>query len=367
MVQAGISLKKIKPYWPVMVASLFLGLPLNGQASTTVNVATEASPAVIAKPTVVNGAPAGTTQVPWQVAVFGQNSNGQAAYICSGTLIDAQWVVTAAHCFNLDTIDQQAITDYYVAVGEVDLDQLNSPSSRAQVILASRQIIHPGYDADVNLDNDIALIRLAQPVDLQACGIRCGTISWLQPQQASQYTALGRPAQVAGWGETVITGSNGMLETLYPSRLQVGELRIANCGISRYLYNDKTWPVSANMMCARGADQQNPADTCVGDSGSGLVVNASSVQPMLAGITSWGEDRPCGERKLPGVYTRVANYAGWILSYVDPLAYQQQQEQQQAEQPANPSGSGGGGSSSLGLLLGLGSLILIRRKWLTRQ
>jgi hypothetical protein len=31
--------------------------------------------------------------VPWQIALFAQNSNGEAGYVCSGTLSDAQWVV----------------------------------------------------------------------------------------------------------------------------------------------------------------------------------------------------------------------------------------------------------------------------------
>lgn len=366
MVQAGIPLKKINPYWSGIIASVFFSLPVPVQANTANNIgATETQNIIIAKPTVVNGTTASSTQVPWQVALFAQNGSGQAAYICSGTLINAQWVVTAAHCFNPQTLEQQPITDHYVVAGTVDLDQINSPAT--QVIRVSRQIIHPGYDAGVNLDNDIALLKLSEPVDLQACGLRCSTIDWLQPAQASQYTALGSLAQVAGWGETVVTASNGTQETLYPSRLQVGQLKIVNCGSSRYLYNNKSWPISVNMMCASGADQQNPADTCVGDSGSGLVVNIRSGQPLLAGITSWGEDTPCGERTLPGVYTRVANYASWILSYVDPVAYQQQQEQQQAQQSASTSGSGGGGSISVGVLLGLGSLMLIRRKWLARK
>lgn len=377
--QAGIPLKKITPdrsrvHTGLLLAGLLAGLgTIPAHASTVITAASSpvipaaTSSDVIAKPLVVNGTPATTTQVPWQVALFAQNNNGQAGYICSGTLIDAQWVVSAAHCFNQQAIDQQPITSYSVAVGTVDLGQLNNPAT--QIIRVSQKIIYPGYDVNLNLDNDIALLKLAQPVNLQACGMRCRTIAWLRPEQASQYTALGSLAQIAGWGETVVTDSTGHSETLYPSRLQVGQLSIVNCGTSRYLYNNQSWPVTNNMMCASGIDQQNPADTCVGDSGSGLVVNIAAGQPLLAGITSWGEDKPCGERRLPGVYTRVANYASWILSYVDPLAYQQQQEQQQqqAQQSASPSGSGGGGSVSVPLLLGLGSLILMRRKWLARK
>lgn len=332
--------------------------------AATTNHQTDNQMAIIARPLLVNGTSATTTQVPWQAALFAQNSRGEAGYVCSGSLIDKQWVLTAAHCFNLDTINRQPITDYYIAVGTVDLEQITSSD---RLIRVDRQIIYPAYNATLNLDNDIALLRLAQPVDIQACGMRCGPIAWLQPEQARGYTALGQPAQIAGWGETVSSNNDRNAEIIYPSRLQVGQFNIVNCVSNRYIYNNQTWPVSANMMCAQGADQLAPADTCVGDSGSGLVVNAGSEQPLLAGITSWGEEKPCGERTQPGVYTRVANYASWILSYVDPQGYALQQARQ-AEQPVSSSGSGsgGGGSSSLAMLLGLAILIGIRRKWLVR-
>lgn len=43
---------------------------------------------------IVGGAQTSETKWPWQVSLhFG------STHICGGTLIDAQWVLTAAHCF----------------------------------------------------------------------------------------------------------------------------------------------------------------------------------------------------------------------------------------------------------------------------
>ncbi|RYG58732.1 serine protease, partial [archaeon] len=285
---------------------------------------------------------------------------GTSQPYCGGSLIAENLVLTAAHCLNLTTLDGSAVAAHYVVVGSADLDV----SSTAQVYRVSNQIVHPDYDATRNLDNDIALLELSEPVDLASCGSYCRAIPWLPNQQASTLSGIGALAQIAGWGQTSASSATSAsdADAVYPSRLQVGQSRIVACGLGSYSYNGRTWPLSPNMMCASGANLSRPADTCIGDSGSGLIVGLNQGQPYVAGITSWGEDKPCGERNLPSVYTRVSNYDDWILSYVDPVAYAARIEQQKAQQAASAS-SGGGGSSSPFMVLALLGLAILRRRW----
>lgn len=67
------------------------------------------------------------------------------------------------------------------------------------------------------------------------------------------------------------------------------------------------------MLCAgdtrSGGNQANLHDACQGDSGGPLVCE-SDRHMTLVGIISWGIG--CGQKDVPGVYTKVANYLDWI-------------------------------------------------------
>nr|XP_053650285.1 serine protease 30-like [Cherax quadricarinatus] len=63
-------------------------------------------------------------------------------------------------------------------------------------------------------------------------------------------------------------------------------------------------------LCAGGDDK----DACQGDSGGPLVCCTNSTEDLascrLTGITSWGIG--CATEGIPGVYTEVAHYVGWL-------------------------------------------------------
>ena len=73
-------------------------------------------------------------------------------------------------------------------------------------------------------------------------------------------------------------------------------------------YIDYHIPVTDSMICA-GYQGVGGKDACQGDSGGPLVCNSKG-NPVLVGIVSWGEG--CGEKKYPGVYTRVTPILDWI-------------------------------------------------------
>ena len=66
-------------------------------------------------------------------------------------------------------------------------------------------------------------------------------------------------------------------------------------------------------ICA--GDLAGGKDSCQGDSGGPLVCINSENEPVLVGITSWGEG--CAKPELPGIYTNVANYQNWIVDVTE--------------------------------------------------
>lgn len=65
-----------------------------------------------------------------------------------------------------------------------------------------------------------------------------------------------------------------------------------------------------NFVCA-GHDRGGK-DSCQGDSGGPLMIKTEERRWTLVGIVSFGIK--CGEKDIPGLYTRVYNYVNWIVS-----------------------------------------------------
>ncbi|KAH1171421.1 hypothetical protein KIL84_007039, partial [Mauremys mutica] len=106
---------------------------------------------------IIGGQDAQEGQWPWQVSVQKyDDKNHEYHHICGGSLISAQWVVSAAHCFNR-SFPQSA---YRVTLGE---HQLSNPSP-SWVSSPVRQIlVHPDYNRGTR-SADIALVKLTEPV-----------------------------------------------------------------------------------------------------------------------------------------------------------------------------------------------------------
>ena len=128
------------------------------------------------KPAIVGGEETAVGAWPWMAALvyraFGNALDGQ---FCGGSLIDAEWVLTAAHCvLNGDG----SVADPYSIDVVLSRHQLSSSEG---VRVALQEILpHPGYDS-ASSDHDLALLHLATPVNLGALpllnpAIRC----WLR-------------------------------------------------------------------------------------------------------------------------------------------------------------------------------------------
>ena len=108
-------------------------------------------------PRVVGGRDALPGEWCWQVALV----NSQNQYLCGGALIGTQWVLTAAHCITTIVRNSEEI---FIRVGDHDLQNAQS-SPNAQSVKVSTTYIHHNHNGQT-LDNDIALLRMETPVDV---------------------------------------------------------------------------------------------------------------------------------------------------------------------------------------------------------
>lgn len=231
-----------------------------------------------AAPYVINGQQAAEGQYPWLVAL-GHADESASPYenqFCGGSAVGERVVLTAAHCVDWIEPDRFAIYS-----GSVDLDsEAIAATAVADVHIAE------DYGSPTTFANDWALVRLAEPIDVE-------------PISLGDATAGFESFEVAGWG----LDENDR----YPTVAHWAELPyVADAACGR-AYGDGF--DADSMLCAGDLDN-GEVDSCSGDSGGPLTAADEHGEPTLVGIVSWGN--ACALAGYPGVYSEVASFTDAI-------------------------------------------------------
>jgi secreted trypsin-like serine protease len=245
------------------------------------------------RPNIVNGVTAAISDAPWQVQVT--PVYGSSTFLCGGSLIAADWVVTAAHCVD-------------GTPASVTVRAGNATTNAGATKTVSNIYLHPSYVDDNTFKNDIALLKLSSAYTLTPGSIEVILLPTTERKSATEWPANGATALITGWGTTSTLGP--ISNVLMKANVNVlGSPTTATCGSYGGAYQ------SSIMLCAQGGSAPNYTDACSGDSGGPLAVptGLGSSLHYLAGVTSFGSTDGCANASYPGVWTRTTAFVDWIV------------------------------------------------------
>ncbi|XP_052783047.1 serine protease 27-like [Mya arenaria] len=231
---------------------------------------------------IVGGTDARRGKYPFQVYL---TANGR--FFCGGSLLDADTVLTAAHCFPYGL---SIGTDYQVVAGDYRYDQYDGSEQTAKIRALAK---HPGYTDDDYLSADIAVLKLRTSLTFNKHVGRPVTITSKRRERRIQAVD---DCWLTGWGLT------DQDPDILPSIQQELAVKLAPSSKCTRAFSGR-W--SDGFVCSIQENQ----NACRGDSGGPLTCMMRGV-PYQVGVVSFGSTN-CANGF--SAYTRVSAHRKWII------------------------------------------------------
>ncbi|CAH1111446.1 unnamed protein product [Psylliodes chrysocephalus] len=200
-------------------------------------------------------------------------------HVCTALIINENWVLTGANCI-------ASISAQKVDVGASDLTQ----DDKVTVDIEA-EFIHPDAPSDGFGPNDLALLKLSQPLTfndkVQAAKL---------PKQGQEFTGI---ANVTGFGNSKFSVRNDLRTARDVTLISNDDCTKAINEIFPDVYSNVD---EKSNLCTLS----KTANSCDGDLGGPL-----SQDGTVIGVVTW-HLKPCGYRGIPTVYTKLSNFMDWI-------------------------------------------------------
>ena len=227
------------------------------------------------------------TSKPWVAQIWYSESAEtyyDPVFICSGSLITEDKILTAAHC----VLDEGF---YFVKLAS------NTIEDDAPLLEVNAAWRNPRYSAK-KIINDIGILKLTKPVtNITPISLPTTAMS-AKINKLKNYTLY-------GWG----IDQNGVDATFLKTALIANQDSAAKKSMSKYGYSSTTMLAAGNYIKA----EKIYAGACNGDSGGPLTTVVDGTE-VIIGVTSWGM-KECDLGK-PSIFSRVTYFLKDIKSGV---------------------------------------------------
>jgi len=247
---------------------------------------------------VINGEPAIPHTAPYIVSLQVFNRTGDpnvSRHTCGGSIINENWVITAAHC----VVNRPADVFLGVFAGRHDLlqSELDEGGQHRSIALT---LVHEDYPKNPIDDEpyDIALLKVTEPFVFDE---RVQPIAL--PAQDELHYGVSR---VYGWGSISKNKTAVIPNILQTSRLNIIEYNVCKA----IMAGIRASPMHPTMVCV--GPMYGNGGVCSGDSGGPLVQQNAQAETELVGVASWVPFIPCGGPNSPSVFAKVSLFVDWV-------------------------------------------------------